>query len=673
MTNTTILLLLLSVAVAGVLSYLQYFYKVKNITSQVKFLAFLRFLTYLFIFILFVNPVFSFKETEVKKKSLLVLFDNTASISKLKGKDDAIKSLNILKNNHDLKEKFDIQFFDFEEDLKTNIKTDFKGSQTNIDKTAKSVNQLYKEINTPIVLISDGNQTSGGDFVYSFNNNFKLYPLVIGDTAKVFDLKIQDIHCNKYAFLKNKFPVEVTIEGSLKKMNSIDTKIDLLINDKVISSQKIQLTKSNNVKNIEFLIEASKIGYQKIIARISSTQTEKNLINNSKIASIQVIDEKSSIAILSSITHPDLGMLKRSIEINNSRKVEIIKSIDDKDLSKFNLIIVYQPTSDFLKFKNLLKTKNCLFVTGKQTDFNFFNDLNTGFQFKMTGQVENYTPLFQTDFNLFNQDNIGFNQFPPLDNLFGRITIPKSASVLLSAAAQGVDSENPLIVFNQVNQKRTAFIFGENIWRWRMESYSNTQSFEKFDTFIDKTIQFLTTTENKKNLVVEHERIYNQGESIEINAQFFNKNYEFDENANLSLFITGNGIDKNYNFSKNSQSYYASLNDLPKGIYQIKVKELNTGQSYNSSFEVIQYNAEHQFVNSNFEKLKDLANKNNGEALLSNQIQLLIDKLMKKDNYLPIEKQIIKNKPLIDWKFLLLLIIGLLTTEWFVRKYNGLL
>ena len=47
-------------------------------------------------------------------------------------------------------------------------------------------------------------------------------------------------------------------------------------------------------------------------------------------------------------------------------------------------------------------------------------------------------------------------------------------------------------------------------------------------------------------------------------------------------------------------------------------------------------------------------------------------KLLQKDTYLPVEKTIIKNSPLIDSLWLLIIIVVSLTIEWFTRKYNGL-
>ena len=53
----------------------------------------------------------------------------------------------------------------------------------------------------------------------------------------------------------------------------------------------------------------------------------------------------------------------------------------------------------------------------------------------------------------------------------------------------------------------------------------------------------------------------------------------------------------------------------------------------------------------------------------SNEIQ----KLLEKDTYLPVEKSLIKNSPLIDWVILLIILVISLAAEWFIRKFNGLL
>jgi hypothetical protein len=82
---------------------------------------------------------------------------------------------------------------------------------------------------------------------------------------------------------------------------------------------------------------------------------------------------------------------------------------------------------------------------------------------------------------------------------------------------------------------------------------------------------------------------------------------------------------------------------------------------------------EKQFVNPDLEKLSQLATQTKGVVYFPNQVDALIKSLLKDDNYKAIEKNRITRSPLIDWALLLILIVSLLSTEWFVRKYNGLL
>ena len=55
------------------------------------------------------------------------------------------------------------------------------------------------------------------------------------------------------------------------------------------------------------------------------------------------------------------------------------------------------------------------------------------------------------------------------------------------------------------------------------------------------------------------------------------------------------------------------------------------------------------------------------------QIDELIKTLLQNENYKAIQKSIIKKVPLIDSVLLLILIQISLVSEWFIRKYNGML
>lgn len=675
MTTTTVFLLLLSVLLAGAVSFFQYFYKVKTHSKINWFLAFLRFIAVFGLLVLLINPILTRKSFETIKIPLPIVVDNSSSVIELKANESALEVYKKLTSNADLKDKFDVQSYQFSSELESSESYDFKGTQTRIDGVGKGLKSIHKSVNHPTVILTDGNQTQGSDYIYSFDENKAVYPIVLGDTTAVLDIKISQLNVNKYAFLKNKFPVEVFVNYSGNK--NVNATFSISQGNSVLSKQNVSFSNNQKSKVITVLLPAEKVGVQVFKATISSSEQEKNAYNNTKNFAVEIIDQKTEVAIISSINHPDIGALKRSIESNQQRKVTIVKPNQINSLQDFNVLILYQPTAEFKSVfeKNGLANLNTWIITGLNTDFNFLNQNQSVFDFKMSSQIEDYLAGFSPQFNLFAIDNIGFENFPPLQNPFGTITSKSNFDKLIGARIRNVELESPLLAYTENQGKRAAFLLGENIWKWRLQSHIDQQSFEKFDVFIDKTIQFLSSNNARKSLVVTHENFYNSGDAIEINAQYFNKNYEFDDNARLSISVKNKSTNqtKSYDLLKSTNSYKVNLDGLSAGNYSFTVTENNSKTSYSGFFEVLDFDIERQFVNPDYAKLNQLSSHTNGKTYLANQVEDLIQSLLKNELYKPIQKEIVKKTPIIDWIWLLMIIVLALALEWFIRKYNGLL
>ncbi|GGB65606.1 hypothetical protein GCM10007424_01900 [Flavobacterium suaedae] len=675
MTTSMVLLLIVAVFAAFGLSFYQYIFKAKKKGKALFFLAFLRFCSYLAIFILLINPIITHKDFEVEKTPLPVLVDNSASIKEL-GQDSLVNNLyKEIVEDKALNDKFDVQLFTFDEGFNMGEEPDYKGKQTHIAQAAQNLKQLYRGKKYPVLLISDGNQTLGNDYIYSFTEDTQVYPIVVGDTTLYPDLKVNQVNVNKYALLKNKFPVEVFLQYSGNK--NIDAEFSIKQGNTVVYKQKVSFTQNNKAQVVNVLLEAKKVGVQTYKAVITSAEKEKNTYNNTKNFAVEVIDQRSEVAIVSNITHPDLGALKRAIENNKQRNVTLLKPNEVKSLQDYNVLLLYQPDATFRNLLEQNKTAglNTFVITGLHTDFNLLNRYQDLLSFKMTSQKENYTAKYNSLFNLFAVDDIGFEQFPPLQNPFGTVTVKSSANELLGSSIRNLDTDSPLFVFSENGASRNAFLLGEDIWKWRMETYLKNNSFEQFDVFIDKTIQFLASNSKRKSLIVNHESFYNSGELIGITAQFFNKNYEFDENARLTISIknTTTGESKTYDFLKGNNEYKVNLDGITAGKYSFTVKENNSNTVYSSSFEVLDFEIEKQFVNPDLKRLQQTALKTGGDVYYPNNTKTLLEKLISNDNYKATQKEITQKSPLIDWVWLLVILAITLAIEWFVRKYNGLM
>ncbi|MGH2665599.1 hypothetical protein [Flavobacterium sp.] len=675
MTTNTILLILLSIGAAFGLSFYQYLYKVKNKLKLVLFLAFLRFASIFLILLLLINPIISRKTFETVKTPLPVIVDNSESIHFLK--QDSITKLLSKKitENSQLTSKYDVQLYSFDEDFYSGSPIDFKGKQSNIHKAAQNLKQLYRNQSFPVVLLSDGNQTIGEDYVYSFQQNTSVYPLILGDTTSFLDLRINQLNANKYAFLKNKFPVEVFLQYNGDK--NVNASFIIQQGNTTIHKQNVSFSPNKKAQQLSVLLNADRVGVHTYKAVISSLENEKNKYNNSKNFAVEVIDQRSEIALISSVNHPDLGALKRSIESNQQRKVNIVKPKDISSLQNYNVLILYQPNAEFKSIldQNSKLKINTWIITGTSTDFNLLNQYQDQIQFKMSGQKEDYSADFNSQFNSFALDDIGFEQFPPLENPFGNIVLKGNTNTLLQARIRNIKTDNPLLVFSENGINRNAFLLGENIWKWRVESHVRTKSFEQFDIFSNKIIQYLASNAAKKSLIVANESFYNSGESIEISAQYFNKNFEFDENARLTIQLKNKKTNetKIFDFLKGNAEYKVNIEGLNAGNYGFTVKENNSKTSYAGNFEVLDFEIEKQFINPDVSRLKQVANNTNGTVFYPKQIDQLIDSLIKNKNYLPIQKAVTTKSPLLDWIWLLIILTITFAAEWFIRKYNGLL
>ena len=670
MESITIIYIVLAVLISVAIAFFQYFYKVKR-TPKVHILLFsLKALSLFLIGLLLINPKITTLETENIKPVLSVLADNSLSTQFFKEEKKVQELISKVESNEELQDKFNVQYFSFGNDIKVLDSLSFAETQTNISKAIEAVNELNKDKNAATILITDGNQTQGNDYEFSSTKN-KIFPVVIGDTIKYQDIQISQLNVNKYSYVKNKFPVEALLYYEGKE--TVNTTFSIVKNGSRVFSKRVRFSPENPVQTVTANLVSNTKGVHYYTASISSIANEKNTKNNYKSFSVEVLDEQTKVLLLGSFLHPDLGALKKAIESNKQRKVDIAL-IQDKNINfdDYQLYVLYQPNSSF---KSVLEkiTSNYLIITGTKTDWNFINSQNLGVVKKVINQKEEYTALYNADFLPFLQENIGFTHFPPLQDKFGEVQLKKEAQSLLYQKFAGVETTQPLFTTFEENDKKYAMLFGEGIWKWRASSYLKEQNFESFDAFIGNLAQYLASNKKRKRLEVTSERLYPANAPITITAFYVDKNYQFDNRANLELTLTNKETkeQKKLPFSLVNNSYQVSVEGLLSGDYTYKVSVANQNITSYGQFKITDYQIEEQFTNANRKKLQALASKTNGAVFYPNTTTQLLQDLVNDETYYTTQKSTAKEQNLIDWKWILFLIVAFLSIEWFIRKYYG--
>ena len=670
MNSQTTFFFILAFIAASLFVYFQYFFREKQ-TKSTLYLAALRFLSIFGILLLLINPKIEKKEYTIVKPKLLVAVDNSSSIKFTENEKMLENSLGLLKKNTSLQEKFDIDYFTFGNVVESNTKLTFEENQTNIKKALEDLNAMSENQIAPIILLTDGNQTFGSNYKY-YQSKQPIYPIILGDTVMISDLEISQINVNEFTYLDNKFPVEVFIQYSGKE--EINTNFVVKENNTPIYQQKVILTKQTNFMSISFYGTADKIGKHVYQASIEPLQGEKNRRNNVKNFAIEVMDEQTNIGLIYDVLHPDIGLLKKSIEINPQRKVTLLDINSSTDISEdYNIFILYQPNSKFQAVFDQLKnsTKNYFIITGNATNWNYLNSVQKVFTKNVLLKPQEYFPEFQTNFTVFPIENIGFSNFSPLEDSFGDIKFSVPFESILMQNINGISTESPLLASFTVANQRGIVLFGENIWKWRALSYAIEKSFVSFDNLINSLLQYLTITTKTNQIDLTYKAIVYSDEPVVVSAKTYDANLNFDVNANLEFTFEKKQITKPFLLKGNR--FEINFSNLEPGSYDFVVKNVQNNSRVNGKFTVVNYSMEQENVQANVTDLELVADRSNGIAFYPDQTEELLQYLVNDSNYVSLQKEAKQTVTLIDWKWLLGLIVLSLSSEWFIRKYKGLI
>ncbi len=673
----TVFLILFAAILALGLVIFQYYYKSKSKGTLYIALSFLRFVALFCVFLLLINPKITKEQYSLEKANLIILADNTSSIGQANGVNQLVNAKKLIEENTNIAEKFDISEYVFGTELNSLDSLSFSEKATNIGRALSSLNEIFAGSNTAILMLTDGNQTLGEDYEFSGGRQkFPIYPMVVGDTTSYQDIRIDQVNTNKYAFLKNKYPMEIFV--SYQGNNTVSTTLTITEAGQNLYREQILLSETENSQIINTVLNASTVGIKNIKISLSPLENERNITNNSRQIGIEVIDEKTNIALVSNMLHPDLGALKKAIESNEQRSVSIIKpSLSPNELEQFDLFIIYQPDTSFEKVYSYIESKgaNIFTITGPKTDWTFLNKVQNSFQKNSYDQKEEVTPILNAGFTHFDISDLVVSEFPPVETTLGELLITAAYENILSQRIKGVDLNEPLFTVLETNLRREAILLGENIWKWRVQSYREDQEFKKFDDFISKVILFLANSKPRSRLTLEYENIYQGFNKATIKATYFDETFVFDNNATLNLILSGieNNTSRQIPMLLKNGYYEADISTLPSGDYSFTASVKDENLTKTGKFTILDYDLEKQLLSSNYKKLDRLAKSTNATLYFPSQVSKFIEDIIKDNRFVPIQKSKQNVVSLIDFKILLGIIVAALTAEWFIRKYNGLI
>lgn len=670
----TVVLMIVAAGIAALIALYQYGYiSTSKSTRKKPWFALLRFLTVFSILLLFIAPRFDSKTYETLLPQLVVLVDDSKSIDYLKSGDAVKRDLALIVNDSDLNSKFEIQTFKFSETIAPLDSLSFQATETDLNIAISEPQELFKNRNKAVVVLTDGNQTTGSSYSYTqVNEKTSLYPVIYGDTTQYADLKITNINVNRYSYLNNEFPVEVFVAYQGQEQESRVFKVTQ--GNRTLYSETLSFNEKERAAIVSFNLTSTAIGTQSMVASIEPLPNEKNTQNNYRSFAVEVIDQQTNVLILSDQVHPDIGALKKAIESNQQRKVTIKSTSEDYDLNEYNLVVMYGVSSAFAKAYAQISqlNKNTWVITGSDPDIDYLNGKYQSFNLEDSNDFDEAQPILNTSYTTFNLDQISFDDYPPAQVPFGELIFNTNVDVLFYKKIGTITTTQPIWFNYEDGDTKHAVTLASGLWRWRAQSYLDQQDFKNFDDLVSSQVQYLASNKKRNRLELSYEPFYYQNKSILINAQYLDKNYEFEDNGILNLNVTHTESKELITrpFVLSGNSYVVDLSGLKAGDYKFTVQVENDQLSRSGSFSILEYDIEKQQVSASDAGMKKLVGSSS--VYYQGETDELIADLKKNPLLQTIERAIVKQTSLIDWEYLLGLILLLLGLEWFLRKYNGL-
>lgn len=650
----------------------------------------IRFLTVTLLSTLLLAPLLKSIKTQTQKPVIVLAQDESQSIAEhFDETEKAAYQTELMSLKDRLSADYEVATFAFGDSIQNEIPFTFDDKVSNLSEVFSTIYDLYSNRNLgAIILASDGIYNEGSNPVYQSKQlNSPLYTIALGDTVPKRDVILKQIFHNNIAYLGDQFNAQIDIAAQNAAGQAVTLRIGKVEGGSLRNLQQIpiSITGNNFFKTQEVILNASQAGVQRYRISLTTIDGEASTQNNSQDFFIDILDARQKILLLANSPHPDISAIKQAIDRNKNYELTV-EYLNNRstNLQDYDFVILHQlpntagASQSVIQQLNTNKTPR-LFIVGTQTSLPSLNAAQSLLQIRGDGRNTNEVlASLAPGFSLFTISDELRNQlanFPPLLAPFGDFEPLGNGQVLLHQQIGRVQTEYPLLQLGEVQGIKQGVLAAEGIWKWRLFDYLQHNNHELVDELIRKCVQYLSLKEDKRRFRVNlAKNIFNENEAIVFRAELYNESYELVNDPDASLVITDeNGRNFEFVFGKNGNGYALDAKSLPVGNYTFRASVFDSGRTltYNGQFSVQPLQLELYETTADHNLLRNLSTSMGGQLYYPNQLQTLETTLRANETLKPVLYQTSQTKSVINLKWIFFLLLGLLTIEWFFRRYFG--
>lgn len=632
------------------------------------------------------EPMVRILVREVRRPVVVLLHDGSSSVAAA-GDTAALRATfpgELERLQKQLGDRFDVRAFTYGETVKEGLAFDQHDALTDVD---QALREVYDRFNGPdlgaVIIDGDGIYNRGRDPRSSADKlGAPVFAIALGDTTVRPDLVLRGVEHNRIGYLGNELPLLVKVEG--RRMAGMSTRISVMHGGKEVAGKDVVLNGRTAFMELPFTVKPERAGMQRYTVVVRPVQGEATEVNNRLDVLIDVLDDRQKVLLLGAAPHPDLGALRSALNGLDGYGTELAYAADfTGDISTYDLVILHGLPSPKYSIQPLLQKADAAgvpicYILALGMDFNSFNTRNAGVKVSVArGSVTDAQANVSKEFSFFTlepEQVRAIERFPPLQVPFGQFELGRSATALATQRIGMVNTAYPLIAFSQQQERRTAVISGEGLWRWRINDLQQHGDHNRFDRLAHKLVQFLALKVNKERFRVEHAPRFSENERVLFTAELYNATYEPVNAAEVNLSVKNeDGREYLHTFSPSGNGYRADLGRLPAGSYTwtARTKADGTNHTTSGEFHVEALVAEQLSTVADHGLWNDLAVRTNGAVVAPGGTDAIVQALEARSDLVARSYTHPSFSDLIGLRWLFFVILGLLTCEWVLRRRNG--
>ena len=541
--------------------------------------------------------------------------------------------------------------------------------------------QYPPELLAGVVVATDGIYNRGADPSYAAAELLNpTYALPLGDTTPQRDIAIRDALYNRIAYLGDELEVQVDVLATGLSGSGATVRLS---GGGANETQRLQFRRDRALETARFTVTPKTVGLQRYRLSVPAVAGERNTVNNTREIFVDVLDARQQILLLAEAPHPDVSALRQALDANENYETSYAKLADfDGDVSDVDLVIFHGVTRGAERAATLLRQLNGRgvgrwFITGRQPSAAGLA-LQGLFSLSAKPSSNVVTPALNPGFRLFSIGEAWAEQlrgYPPVEAPFGDYGPLAGGEVLLTQRVGRVETDYPLLAMGEVAGAKTGVFAGEGLWRWRLAEYQATGQHAAFDEMVLATVQYLALRDDKRPFrVTPAQRVFATDEDVRLQGELYNASFRLVNEPDVAVQLTEDGGARyEYVMDKVGGAYQLNAGRLPAGDYRYRASTSFGGEAYtaNGAFSIQRVDLEQAVTTADWEVLRRVSQARGGRLVSEAELDALAEELIASSNAKPVLYQQVRTRPLIDWPWLLGIVLVLLAGEWFWRRRLG--